>query len=244
MTAKEWRQINSALRNERCILFLGPGVSQALAKNTWQPLHQLFTQYLVEELEAEGMSYDQQLVHSMPYMVSCFMKIEGVMDTDPADEARAFYKRHSKKIPPTLQQLAQLPFSLIINTSPDDLMVKALKEVGKFQVNHNYYNFRRANKNETIPAFSSDEPLVFNLCGYFDDADSLIITEKDKSRFLKNIARNEPRVPTEITSRFDSRTFYLLLGFDLEDWKYKLLFDTLHLDDNLSAIVPSSEVFN
>ncbi|MGB1204944.1 MAG: SIR2 family protein [Chitinophagales bacterium] len=239
MDGKQKTKLLEAIKNGRCVLILGPAISHIDGK----PLVQLFSQYLAEELDIENIDYNKKQTQNLQYIIQRYLNIENVVPTDPADEAYAFYKRYTHQIPDTLKALARLPFSLVINTTPDDLFFKAMQEVGKFKSCFFYYNFRREDKDVKIPDFSEEEPVVYNLYGHYSNPDSLVLTESDRLKFVASVVKNEPRIPVEITSEFDDRKQYLFLGFDFEQWHLPLLFDSLNIEASAAAFVHQSSQY-
>ncbi len=243
MNTRQWRNLMNAINNERCILLLGPAVASTKQNGNWQPLTQAFAHYLAKELDYEGITYDASMRDDLVYIMQRFMTIPGVLQTDPADEAKAFYQKNAFKANSILENLANLPFHLIINSTPDDLTAQAFKAAGKYQLQHTYYNFRKEDKNLVIPDFSKDKPLVYNLLGHYKDPDSLVLTESDRIKFVSNVVRNEPRIPVSITSEFDERKTYLFVGFNWDEWPLRLLLTSLNLGRSLAAYSPQTAIY-
>ena len=153
------------------------------------------------------------------------------------EEIEEVYEEYATEIPPIYHQLAQLPFHLIVNTTPDDFMVRALKEAGKRGVQEAWYNFQIDSVPE-LQSISSENPLVYNLFGSMRDTESLVLTEKDQVDFIKNIVLNEPPVPPRIMREFNEQKAYLFLEFDLRNWHFRLLLDGLNLTDRSITFAP------
>jgi hypothetical protein len=73
--------------------------------------------------------------------------------------------------------------------------------------------------------------------GALKDPESLVLTQEDRVDFIKNVVKGNPGIPNAVMSHFDERKTYIFLGLNLENWDYRLLFDTLQLSrENLSFL--------
>ena len=77
-----------------------------------------------------------------------------------------------------------------------------------------------------IEKISVENPLVYNLFGSLDETESIVLTEEDQLEFIRNVVKDDPRIPEEILGQFDHRKTYLFFGFDLENWQFRLLLHT------------------
>ncbi len=236
MKDRQWRTLVKDIQNQRCILMLGPGLSMVKG----EPLTEAFSKHLVSELKEESIPFEQQAVANLPYIAQRFMTIPDIRRIDLEDEAITFFKEQTKEVPEIFQLLSKLPFHLVVNTTPDNFMQKALLEEGTQQAHFLHYNFKK-DRDEKIPPFSSDEVLVYNLFGSIDDPESLIFTKKERVEFIKNVVRGNPPIPHKVISEFDDRKTYLFLGFNIEDWRFPLLLDSLQIENLNSGYAPDLE---
>lgn len=232
MTKQDWKSLLKAIYNENCILLLGPNMAGQHQDGTFTPFTQLLAQELVEE-ELEVEDYDMTHAHNLAYVANVLDSLPNSRPLDSAYAAQEFYE-YTVQQPNEMQELlAELPISLIINTSPDDLMVKALRKAGKYQVQFKYYNFNNdgVEAQETLLTPSLDAPLVYNLFGYYKKPTSLVISELHQLIFTKKIVEKNPRIPNAIMNQFRNDKIYLFLGFDWEQWHLRLLLSSLKLRD-------------
>lgn len=240
LSNRQWKSLFRDIRNNRCILLLGPRFWSKQENGHGRPLLEMLAEHLSAELTAEGVGFEKQAAYNLPYIAQCFLSIPKIRRIDLEDEATSFFSRHSKDIPEYYRALAQMPFHLIVNTAPDDLIFKAMKEVGKPAANFYYYNFKK-DKGTSVPPISVQSPLIFNLFGCVEDPESLVLTEENQVEFIKNVVRANPPIPYQIMGQFDNRKTYLFLGFDLENWHYRLLLDSLKLEHENTTIFPQME---
>jgi hypothetical protein len=240
LSDRQWKSLFRDIGNSRCILLLGPRFWAKQENGHGRPLFEMLAEHLSNELEAEGVGFEKQSARNLPYIAQRFLSIPKIRRIDLEDEATSFFSRHASDIPDTYSALAKIPFHLIVNTSPDDLIFRALKAAGKPAANFFYYNFKK-DKGVAAPPVTAQSPLVFNLFGSLEDPESLVLTEENQVEFIKNVVKGNPPIPYQIMSQFDNRKTYLFLGFDLEHWHYRLLLDSLKLEDVNTTIFPEMD---
>jgi hypothetical protein len=239
LSDRQWKSLFRDIGNNRCILLLGPRFWAKQENDHARPLLEMLAEHLSTELEAEGVGFEKRAANNLPYIAQRFLSIPKIRRIDLEDETTSFFSRHSAEIPEACLTLSKIPFHLIVNTSPDDLMFRGLKAAGK-AANFFYYNFKK-DKGVAAPPITAQTPLVFNLFGSLEDPESLVLTEENQVEFIKNVVKGNPPIPYQIMSQFDNRKTYLFLGFDLENWHYRLLLDSLKLEDVNTTISPQME---
>ena len=233
---RQWNNLLEALENGSCIVLLGPMVSTVA--NGGLPLAAQFAKELSETLEDEEVTFDKAHEHNLTYIMQRFMTIDGVTSSDPGYEAKKFYEKHEGQINSVQKLVAELPVSLVINTSPDDGIVQALKQSGKYKTVHAWYNYRQEEYPDVeIP--NSDAPLVYNLFGHYKDPQSLVLTESDQVEFVSNVVKDQPPLPPKLLRQFDSFKTYLFLGFDWEQWNLRLILQSLNLEKESNILAHS-----
>ncbi len=121
MTHEQWEQLLNAIEQEECILFLGPGVSTPQKNGKNMPLTAAFAEKLAKVLVKKNKEFEANKINDLSYIAERFLTIPGTTESYPARLAKDFYKEHAQ-ITEVHRFLASLPFSLIINTSPDKLI--------------------------------------------------------------------------------------------------------------------------
>ena len=239
---RQWSNLLQSLSNQSCILLLGPGVATAAGEKL--SLNEKFAEELTTELAEEEISYDETNKNNLTYIMQRFSTIDGVTPSDPGFEAKRFSEKNAQQPNALLNSLATLPFYLVVNTSPDDLMAQAFRNNGKFKTIHRYYNHRKEiNAGAEIAPPNQEAPLVFNLFGYYKDPESLVLTENDQINFVSHVVKDNPPLPPKVVRQFDELKTYLFLGFDWEEWHMRLLLNSLNLSDESTIISSSPERF-
>lgn len=123
------------------------------------------------------------------------------------------------------RMLAQLRLPFYITTSKLDFMTRALIEEGAEPV------VRICPWNKWIPkdkAIFEDEPtvekpLVYHLFGHLSVPNSLVLSEDQYFDYLIGITRNKDLIPSAMRAALNS-TSLLFLGFQMEDWEFRVFF--------------------
>jgi hypothetical protein len=237
LAPRQWNNLVEALKNGSCVVLLGPAISTA--EDGVPPLSHQFAENLIKELDKEKISYDKKYSDNLTYIMQRFTTIPNVAPSDPGYEAKKFYESHKGKFNSIQKTLAELPFNLIINTSPDDSIFHAFKQAGKFEAMYAYYNYRKEQKYEFAASTDKEAPLIFNLFGHYENAMSLVLTESDQVEFMKNVIRDQPPLPPKLIGQLDSHKTYLFLGFDWEQWNLRLLLEGLNLQREAQVLAHS-----
>ena len=141
-------------------------------------------------------------------------------------------KRRSTNPHDPYRALASLPFPIYITTTPDNLLVEALKEAGKDpQIElcpWNDYVEQSESLAETQPDYrpSPEKPLVYFLFGRLNEPDSLVLTEDDYFDYLIGVTSNKELIPSTVRRKL-ADTALLFLGFQLEDWNFRVVYRSI-----------------
>ena len=238
MNNLQWIKLKRDFDETRCILMIGPKLARIRKENEWLPLVEELAVYLCDFLDQEGVTYDPGSKDILPYISQKFLNIKGARRVDLEDLTKDFYETNTPKMPEVYRHLAKLPVSIIINVNPDNFIQQALREEGKQCVSL-HYNFRRETSHSIdIEKISVENPLVYNLFGSLEETESIVLTEEDQLEFIRNVVKDDPRIPEEILGQFDHRKTYLFFGFDLENWQFRLLLDGLRLREENTTVSP------
>jgi SIR2-like domain len=130
------------------------------------------------------------------------------------------------------QVLAGLPLSIYITTDVTNLLADALTAAGKEpQVELCRWNEDIAQLPSIYdqePNYRPDDkrPLVYHLFGRLHEPDSLILTEDDYFDYLIGVTSNKDLIPGAVR-RALADTALLFLGFQMDDWNFRVLFRSI-----------------
>lgn len=243
MNNLQWIKLKRDFEEERCILMIGPNLAEVEKDGKMVPLVEELSCYLADFLDQEKVEYDQNAKNNLTYISLRFLSIQGARRVDLEDLAKDFIQQNCKDIPEIYKSLAKLPFHICINTNKDNYIQRALREEGRQPVDF-YYNFRRDTaRTVDFDKVNSQNPLVYNLFGSMEETESFVLTEEDQLEFVRNVVKDDPRIPEEILGQFDDRKTYLFFGFNLENWQFRLLLDGLKLREENTTISAKSNRF-
>lgn len=236
MSTREWNNLMSALENQLCILLVGPAMSGSVINKIYEPFTDQLATALALELEKEKLNFDPDSRQNLAYIAQTYNGVPNATELDAAFFAQSFYKKINQPSE-ALLRLAKLPFSLVINTTPDDLMTEAFRQVGKFGVKTTFYNYRRPTDfNFERP--TADKPLVYNLFGSTTQPESLVLTAANQLDFIGKVMRGDPPIPHKLLQEFDNTKTFLFVGFDWREWHLQLLLRTLQLSSESPMLSP------
>jgi hypothetical protein len=128
--------------------------------------------------------------------------------------------------------LASLDLPVYITSNLNYLLESALEEAGKKPRTVISPWNQYVVDSEAMYGFKEDydptpeAPLVYHLFGRLDDTDSVVLTEDDYFKYLIGVTKNTDLVPPTIQEALTNKAL-LFLGFRLEDWDFRVLFQSL-----------------
>ena len=130
------------------------------------------------------------------------------------------------------QTLAELPLPIYLTTNPDDMLGDALRAAGKNPVveicrwNNDLTRLPSIYDQEPDYRPSAERPLVYQLFGRLSVPELVVLTEDDYFDFLIGVTSNNDLIPA-VVRRGLSDTALLFLGFNLDEWDFRVLFRSI-----------------
>jgi hypothetical protein len=222
--------VGEAVRNQRCILFLGAGVHAPppdgsafeYPEGQRPPIGPALSRQLAtgcdfaERFPGEDAGNLQRVALAYEIDSSRNRLVDAI--TNAVDVAR--------EPSPMLRALARLDFPLVITTNYDGLFERALRDAGK-QPRVSVY------KSEPEPTMdfedeSAQSPVIYKLHGDIAHRESLVVTDEDYIQFVLRMSDKEPYDPIPLSLKyFLKRWTTLFIGYSLLDYNLRLLFKTL-----------------
>jgi hypothetical protein len=228
-TAELYQNIARKVKDGSCVLFLGPAAIAAKGKDgEWQPITDLCARYLVDKYKLELSAGEK---YKLPYITSLLRIQNRSTDNVLQEEVAKFYTDIADKfeLHPALEQLTDLKFRLVINTTPDNFITRLYDQIA--QAYHaDYYNWYKPSAGFNFDFEKDSQVVIYNLLGTCHKPESLVLTYKHQLGFIKKIVgeQQNERIPDALTNAFKDFRYHLFLGFDFEDWALRLLLDTLY----------------
>jgi len=234
MKERHWTSLVTSLRHGQCVLMLGPEVSAAPAETDGAAIvsrnHESFAetlmQRLADELEEDGR---RVIGDSLAAVAQQYEDASGFGTNALRALAEKFYNSGALAPSALHRGLASLPFGLIVTTSHDDLMLRALKDEGKSPLAYRYHlrGDRRDNP-EFVLSGSASTPIVYHLFGTAREPGSLVLSENDLLDFLIAIVSERPPLPNSLSRALKrSGQSFLFVGFGISQWYLRVLMKVL-----------------
>jgi SIR2-like domain/Effector-associated domain 11 len=216
MSEIDWNVLMPAIKNRRCVLFLGPDaypfdeaqtVEQAMWAKTTQDAS-LVRKYYADD----GLVLFQKKANRGRFM----------------DNMKAFYGDATTNWALTqlqLRKLIHIPFLAIVNLTFDDLLSQSFEAAGlPYEPMH--YIFRPSLTEKIIQdlPLEAGKPLILNLLGSIRSSDNLVLTHSDLFDFLKTLFTDKDAWLQELLHEADC---FLFVGVPFEKWYLQLLLQKL-----------------
>jgi hypothetical protein len=241
-----WNMIIRALRERRCVPFLGAGVNASTVDYQGLPLGGEVATRLLEELL--GTSDIEQLVHVGPgTLAKEYGDLVRLRLSDLARVAlhvqfagdyhhlatllREILPDTDREPSKVLQTLARLPLDLIVTTNFDRLMERALEQAGQpppLVAGAPRNSRQRQALQEKLLAH--DGLVLYKIHGSFEDTTDregatlpMVVSEEDYIEFLAASSIKNQTVPRLIERRLVDSVL-LFLGYGLEDWDIRTIY--------------------
>lgn len=209
---RDWEFILRTIKNKKCILLLGPEVGLSIKGKQYEQALTNFldignNEYIISYYENEGL----------------FLFKDGSSKTQTCFDIEKFLDQEFDDT--IFSKISEIPFHLIISTSPDHNLKKVF-ESKKLPYDFEYYD-KTTNPRDVTPP-SSDKPLLYNLFGSIRKEDSMILTHDDLFDFLLALLGNR-NLPQELKFELKGAKNFIFLGFKFEKWYVQLLLRLLNL---------------
>lgn len=237
-----WLELTETIRRGNCVLLLGPGVS---TDDKGIPFSNLLARTLASDPALQS-SPDLVDAENLPHVAQLFQQKKRSRITLEL-KVKEFYNSVMDQTTDFHQEMAALPFTLCINTTPDDFFFNALKQINPKEPIRSAYNFKRSNKNSITNVNDSHRPVVYNLYGTPSEQDSLVLTENDLIEFLVAVIKSTPPLPDAIRGKCgDKETSFLFVGFGFHQWYMRILLHILQAQghNNPSFALEESQFFD
>lgn len=219
---RDWRRLVETIRRDHCVLVIGPDACFELDDPEQTPL----TSKLSRQL-AEGLPGATEIAGELGLVAQMFLHRPDYDRVDLEMDVNDFYQSYADRTNAFFQDLAGLPFSLCLSTTPDDFLANAFRQAGKSPVTA-YYDFSDPGRSSGPMFGSADSPLVFHLLGNIAKPASLVLTETELLDYLSMVVRGGSGLPDYIAARLrDPQTAFVFVGFRFQRWSARVLLHIL-----------------
>jgi hypothetical protein len=232
---QDWRILVKAIGQQQCVLLLGPGVATDPTDPNGEPLSERLAKTLAEKLRQEGKGSSIVASSDLAHVAQIYER--EMRGKRPGLELAVddFYSPYKDTTTQLHRDLAALPFSLCVSTTPERFLLNALKQREDKNPKAAFYHFKpnpklaRSGPGVVPPTRQPEkEPLVYDLYGSLVQLDSLVLTENDLLDFLVSVIKQAPPLHSYVTSQFsDPAVSFLFLGFGFRHWYVRILLHVL-----------------
>jgi hypothetical protein len=222
MHEDDWSALTYSIRQNNCILVLGPDLVTEKVKGKDVPLAKILSNTLAEKLEDKDQLLDAD---NLMQAAQRYRNQKG-RNALQAQVVSFYESRKNKPSCELLKDLAALPFYLVLYSTPDEFMTEAFQSLKKKSV-RDWYNYNRARK-ASAKIGSPEEPLIFHLYGSIQEPDSMVLSENGLLDFLVKVISKNPALPDYIRGEFSDREkCFLFLGFGFHNWYLRVMMHVL-----------------
>ena len=211
-----WTSLVYGVEQGACTLMLGPNAVTGTLDGDWLPVHQAMARFVIEQLGPAGAHLDE----AKPWAVA-----QAAVAEQDGRTLRAWVQEFTQRFSvdaDVLEQLASMPFSLVINTSPGLAVQQVFRDL-KPTTFSDFYD-RTAPARPDVPDPTIEAPVVYHLYGSLERPSSLILSQSDRFDFVEAVISNRPGLPLKVKNALgDEERSFLFLGFELGQWQLQLL---------------------
>ena len=223
MPFAHWDKLLYGIEKGECILFLGPELPAKTPDGLEQVPTQSLARRLLGALDDEGLTGTDPQPDDLPWIAQRYVAQEDQLSLER--EIELWHQEWLEQPATVHDDLAALPFRLIVTTGLDPLMEIALRRADKTPAVGRYHY--RGRNEELLPEATIDAPVLFHLYGRVDEAASVILTEMQLLDFLAHLIARDPPLPNDLNEALTNGRLFLFLGFELRQWYLRILFHVL-----------------
>ena len=223
----EWSKFLGELRKKKCCLLIGPEINCIVGDQGTQTVMQAFSKYMQKRLTDEKITFDQN-IDNFYYRAHKFINNKYPDRIYKfSEEIDQFTQQVLNVLPEYYKKLVRLPFNSIVSMTPDSFIANTLKDAG-YELVEDYYDYSDQAK-KTIE-ITEEMQLVYNIFGTYSQPVSVAVTERGQLDQIKSLVSGLPGLPTQVITRFKDETkSFLFLGFNFNDWHFRLIIDALQI---------------
>lgn len=223
MSFTHWKKLLYGIEQGECTLFLGPELPMTSEAGESGVPARILASRLSAGLDSDGAIRTDKLAGNLARLAQRFVAQE---DEVGLEMELAQWHEELKEQPSQLHDdLAALPFRLIVTSGHDPLMESALLRAGKSPAIERYH-FRGKNK-DLLPEPTVEAPVLFHLYGNVAEPSSVVMTETQLLDFLAKLISGDPPLPNDLNAALTNGRLFLFLGFGLRQWYLRILLHVL-----------------
>ncbi len=214
------------LQTKSCVLLVGPELVQADGQGLLQQMHSHVLHQNATDIER---FYEKEGLF--------LFKSEAAKNEVRRSASQFFFSL--KPASDVFKVVAQIPFPLVISVNPDRLLEKAYGNAPHFAAFFNHH--ANANGHQDTEGWDGQAPLVYSLCGRFDEDASMLLDYDDLFSFLKTVL-SPTGLPDNLRSRLRRAKSFLFVGFHFDHWYTQLLLRLINEGNSPSHLALNTQL--
>lgn len=215
----DWEDILDTLAEQKCVLFLGSGAYQSSDGKGIEMA-------LCNWLDITNPNHPEiRLFNSDGFYL--FRNKGGRRRV--INSIKEFYNQHFENTENDFAKIAQIPFSMIVTLSFDNVLTRVFDQLG-FEYQSDFYSKKR-NLPKKFEKPTRNKPLIYSLLGNIEDPDSLILTHSDFFDYLESEFKSKI-LNQELVEEIEKAERFIFLGLPYEKWYFQLLLRILSIHSN------------
>ncbi len=207
-----WDHLLQAIREDKCVVLLGPNMLEIDVDGESRPLHPYLMETIRQEHERNLLAYYK---HDELFLFG---------KRSAQNESYFTLKDQLKKhplVPDLLRKLASIQLHLLLSFSP---YLNPRQTFPRLEIpylfNYGFYHMKRCGAEMDAP--TADRPLLYDLFGCIEDEESLILTHADLFEYIKSIL-GARELGSSLKAALQRARYFVFLGFQFEKWYVQLL---------------------
>ncbi|MFN0173054.1 MAG: SIR2 family protein [Saprospiraceae bacterium] len=214
------------IQRKGCVLMVGPEIVQLEGVGLQRHLREYLQRQNKDDIEH---FYEKEAL---------FLFKNPSSKTEVQRNASQYYHK-LKPNDSVFKEIVGIPFPLIISVNPDNLLAKEYGEAPHFE---GYFNHHAgSNDNQKILDWSGQTPLIYNLCGNFQEDASMLLDYDDLFSFMKTVL-GPVGLPDNVRSRLRMAKSFLFIGFQFDKWYTQLLLRLLNDGNSPTQIALNTQM--
>lgn len=214
------------LQTKSCVLLVGPELAQTDGQGLLQQMRSHVLRQNAPDIER---FYEKEGLF--------LFKSEAAKNEVRRSASQFFFSL--KPASDVFRVISKIPFPLVISVNPDRLLEKAYGTAPHFAAFFNHH--ANANGHQDTEGWDGQAPLVYSLCGRFDEDASMLLDYDDLFSFLKTVL-SPTGLPDNLRSRLRRAKSFLFVGFHFDHWYTQLLLRLINEGNSPSHLALNTQL--
>lgn len=225
-----WSAVADDIEDGAAVLLLGPDI-MLLHNTAPSPKESEPIEILQRDLFLQRIQENPEIAYNF-YTREQFFLFKDSKSKKKAKRSVCALTRDSQWRPDLefLEHISALQFPIIISVNPDTYLRETFESYG-IQHQYDYYSVQENKPERIFEAPSAANPILYNLFGSTEDANSLVLDYYDLFQLIKNLL-SETQFPQKLKFALKNATTYIFLGFQFDHWYAQMILHFLNMLDN------------